>query len=239
MNHEFFINNIDLSFSLIKEKRKTLSINISKDGNLIVKSPLFVKTEEVKNFITKHINWITKKREHNKIFNTKIIEEYTNGSSFLYLGQKYQFVVEQGLLDEIILENDKMILFTTKPKNQQHIKKIIEKWYFNQATEIFNERLHSCLCNFVGLKIPDLAIKNMKSRWGSYSSKNKITLNSQLIKAPIKCIDYVVIHELCHAYHMNHGKEFKKLLESKIKNWKEIKKKLNFFVFSIAFNNEV
>ena len=232
MNYEFFANSIDLSFSLIKENRKTLSARILSDGSLIVKSPLFVSLEEVKLFITKHMRWIVKKKEGARQLNTGASEEYTHNSILLFMGNKYQLVIQQGLLDKVFIEDGKMMFYATRPKNQKHIKKVLDGWYLKQAHEVFDESLLRCLDNFSGLQMPDLVIRNMKRRWGSYSSSHKITLTLSLIKAPERCIDYVVIHELCHAYHMNHGKEFKKLLSLKILNWKEIKKELNSYVIS-------
>jgi len=73
---------------------------------------------------------------------------------------------------------------------------------------------------------PALSIKKMQKRWGSLSKKGVVTLNTDLVKAPKECIDYVVTHELCHLIHHNHSPEFYKLLESAIPQWEEIKHKL-------------
>lgn len=229
MNHEYIVNDINLSFFLTKEKRKTLSLNILPDGSLIVKSPLFVNLKEIKMFVFNHISWVTKKRQSLLNLKEKIADNYENGSKVFYCGNEYKLRIEQDLIDKVIIEDDTILVLSTRSQNQRHIKKNLELWYLNQAKAVFNERLCECLHNFSDLKLPYLTIRNMKGRWGSYHSKHKVTLNLKLIKTPKRCIDYVVIHELCHVYHMNHGKEFKKLLESKIPNWKEIKKELNLF----------
>ena len=66
----------------------------------------------------------------------------------------------------------------------------------------------------------------MQKRWGSLSDKGTVTLNTDLIRAPKECIDYVVTHELCHLKYNNHGPEFYKLLDSVIPGWEKIKHKL-------------
>ncbi len=65
-----------------------------------------------------------------------------------------------------------------------------------------------------GMDKPLLKIRKMKTLWGSFSSKGGITLNRELIKAPRECIEYVVIHELCHLLHPNHVPGFYSLLSS-------------------------
>ena len=71
----------------------------------------------------------------------------------------------------------------------------------------------------------------MKNRWGSLRKKATLTLNPELIKAPRECIEYVVIHELCHLLHHNHGPEFQNLLERSLPDWMNRKHKLEMALF--------
>ena len=66
----------------------------------------------------------------------------------------------------------------------------------------------------------------MQKRWGSLTDKRVMTLNTELIKAPVECIDYVVIHELCHLKYPDHSPEFYNLLDTVIPGWEKIKHKL-------------
>lgn len=227
--YELFLDNIDLSFFLFKEVRKTLTIKILQNGDLVVKSPILVKLDDAKKFIIKHASWIEKKRSCIRQRNERCNQQYFNGCEIYYLGAPYKLSIVHELIDRVTLDGSgKMILYTTRPNNQAHIKKVLDKWFSLQAMEIFQERLYDCLyTHFVELKVPEFNIRSMKSRFGSYSSRHKITLNVNLIKTPKKFIDYVIIHELCHAYHMNHGRDFKKLLETKIPNWRQVRKDLH------------
>lgn len=67
----------------------------------------------------------------------------------------------------------------------------------------------------------------MKSRWGSLSSRGYINLNLELIKTPLPCIEYVVLHELCHLEHMNHGPGFRRLLSQCLPDWQQRRQQLN------------
>ena len=75
---------------------------------------------------------------------------------------------------------------------------------------------------------PLVKIKTMKSMWGNCNFVKKIiTLNLYLAKVPIECIDYVIVHELCHLIHHNHSKEFYKLITQIVPDWKVRKTNLN------------
>lgn len=65
-----------------------------------------------------------------------------------------------------------------------------------------------------GFEYNRVFIKHNVSNWGSCSSKKNINLNLNLMRLPAELRDYVILHELCHLRHMNHGPEFHSLLES-------------------------
>ena len=73
----------------------------------------------------------------------------------------------------------------------------------------------------------------MKKRWGSFLNKNKILLNPKLIHVSKECIDYVIVHELCHLAHKNHDKKFFDLLNKKYPKWERVKEKLEMSGVSI------
>lgn len=76
-----------------------------------------------------------------------------------------------------------------------------------------------------------LTIKTFKTKWGSCSSNQNISLNFKLVHLPIKFLEYVIIHEVCHLKEKNHGKNFWELVEELCPNYKEIRKELNQYIF--------
>lgn len=92
--------------------------------------------------------------------------------------------------------------------------------------KIFDDQYKKVLEKFSYDFEPSLVIRKMNKRWGSFLKGKKIFLNPLLIQAPKECIDYVITHELCHMKYKNHDKRFYELLKSKIKNWEEVKEKL-------------
>ncbi len=107
------------------------------------------------------------------------------------------------------------------------VKGLLDTWYLEKARIKFHERLevwrHFAETSRI---MPRLQIKRMSKRWGSLSKQGTLTLNADLIRAPMECIDYVIVHELCHLKHSNHGAEFYRLLESFLPGWEKRKHRL-------------
>jgi hypothetical protein len=98
-------------------------------------------------------------------------------------------------------------------------------WYRAHAETKLTERFDAITTRFARIvpAKPTLAIRAMQRRWGSYSGKGRITLNIDLVRAPLPCIDYVIVHELAHGRHPNHGRAFFDLLSQMMPDWERRK----------------
>ena len=96
------------------------------------------------------------------------------------------------------------------PANPERAKKLLSKWYSEKASRQFNDSLERCWPRFTRFAFPKpaISIMRMQKRWGSLSDNGMVTLNTNLVKAPKECIDYVVIHELCHLKYLDCGGEW-------------------------------
>ena len=112
--------------------------------------------------------------------------------------------------------------------SSETVKAALERWYKKQAVRQFQEVFSLCCPLFEkqGFARPVLKIRTMKTRWGSLSGKGNLTLNTKLICAPRECIRYVLIHELCHLAHKNHGAGFYAMLDRMMPEWKQHKSRL-------------
>lgn len=120
------------------------------------------------------------------------------------------------------------LLVSTKNNTTSEIKHELTKWYYDHGTRVFTNILEEQVKAFVKYKIdlPQMEIRRMKNRWGSCHSHGKIILNPEIIKAPKKCIEYVITHELCHLVIPNHSRAFYELQETVFPNWEKWKTRL-------------
>jgi predicted metal-dependent hydrolase len=132
--------------------------------------------------------------------------------------------------------NGQLVLTTTEPTAEcpsptaesDHVKQLLDAWYLRRAKRELAARLQACWADpsgeetspFNGRPLPTLRVKHMRSRWGSMSPKGAMSLRADLVRAPVECIDYVIVHELCHLVHPHHGRPFWAMVERLMPDWK-------------------
>lgn len=201
---------------LIRSKRKTLQLTISPEGKLIVRAPLRLSMKQILQFAEEHRDWIEKNRsrvlEQRK---NALATEFREGGRAYYLGQACLLKSWDG--NDFCLQDDKLLFPETllgKPVDP------MERWYRQRAREYINERLKYYSAR-TGIDFRSFGITSARKRWGSCSSKNSLNFAWRLIRAAPKAIDYVVVHELCHVIHKNHSRDFWKLVESIMPEYRE------------------
>lgn len=215
-----------IEFKLYRSKRKTVSISVYPNQNVKVKAPNRASITYIKNCVEKKSAWILEKQKH---FQKTIKPK--NDNNFNYLGVEYQLKTQLGLINFVSIENNFLCVSATS-LNKRKIEKLIASWYKKSAEDLFLERLAICKKLVAPLNISyngNLQFRNMRSRWGSCSRHAEIKLNYELIKTPLECIDYVIVHELCHIKEFNHSPKFYSLLDKIMPDWKKRKELLKNF----------
>jgi len=151
--------------------------------------------------------------------------EYVSGESHYYLGRQYllKVMVDPSSVQSVKLYRGK-IEVSVRERNVERIKSLLEGWYKEKAKEVFKSRLDAIVTQAIWIeKAPELRILTMQTQWGSCSPNGQITLNPLLVKAPRECIDYVILHELCHLVEHNHSERFYRLLSQVMPKWEKTK----------------
>lgn len=215
-------------YCLVSQNRKTISLTVFPDLQIVVKAPHDTDSERISDFFKKKWQWLEKQLAFFKQFQTnQSSKKYVSGESFLYLGRQYKLIVRKSENNCVSLQQGKLHLYTTgKVRDGKNNQRILEQWYQERTKIVFSEQYQEVQRKFDYKDMPSVTMRKMKKRWGSYTKNNKIILNPLLIHAPKKCIDYVIIHELCHAKHKNHNKHFFALLDRKCPGWKKTKEQL-------------
>lgn len=219
-----------INFKLKYSDRKTLAIHVHPNMSVEVVAPHDAKIEKVYEKIKKRARWIITQQLFFGQFHPKMTERlFVAGETHRYLGRQYRLKITRGLQNQVKLSRGYILITSHYPKDQQLIKTLLEDWLCARASEKFNERLTICLQKFQNpekFKPKSMTIRKLTNRWGSMTSSGRLVLNRTLIHAPIHCIDYVIIHELCHIQHPNHSPEFWKLLTTILPDWEKRKSQL-------------
>jgi predicted metal-dependent hydrolase len=215
-------------YQLIVKNNKNITIRVNQYGNVLVSAPEKLPEDMVIDYVQSKASWIYRNlEEFKKKQSVAVPKEYVSGESFHLLGKQYRLKVIQWDKDHICVDDDYIKLYTRHIESVEKREGQYFTWLREQAkTEFFNalDRMYPLLGKY-GYAKPELAIRSMRTRWGScVPIKQKIWLNLHLIKAPVYCIDYVMLHELCHLKYQNHNRNFYDLLTVLMPEWKERKK---------------
>lgn len=206
--------------------RKTLGITVHPDIEVEVKAPLNANAEKIRERMKKKAPWIIKQQSFFLSFEPRTPKrKFIPGESHLYLGRNYKLVFVKTNEEKVVLSGGQLIAHA---KTKTRIEPLMIEWYLQKARERFEKIATPLIQRFqkYGVKPSGIVLRNMPTRWGSCTPKGKIILNPELIKAPKPCIEYVIIHELCHLVHHDHTKAFLDLQTKKMRDWEKWKDKL-------------
>ena len=217
-----------IDYELLMVNRKSLEIAVHPDKSVVVKAPLSASPAAVEERLRKRARWIKRQIAYFMQFDPRTPpRRYVGGESHLYLGRKYRLKISESARDHVLLKNGYFYI-ASRDTSPTRVKLLLNAWYRNKAKLCFTEVFNNCWANFntAGLEKPTLQLRRMETRWGSLSPRGRLTLNPRLIQTPKECIEYVVLHELCHLVHSNHTPGFYRLLERDMPDWTHRKTKL-------------
>lgn len=218
-----------ISFSLIYDERKTLGIKVYPDKSVHVVAPTDSSIEKIEEKVRSKAAWIIRQQDFFMSFHPITPpRKYVSGETHLYLGRQYRLKVIESKNPKVKLQGGNIIVETKDRNDSSRIEKQLRKWYKTKAdfhfNKLFEEQLPVAKTFYSGT--PTLKYRWMDKRWGSCDSKAQVHLNLELIKAPKKCIEYVIVHELCHLVHLNHSTAFFVLLDKLLPDWRATKFRL-------------
>jgi hypothetical protein len=232
--HEDFITSegIQIRYLYRTSNRRTLGICVRSDLSVTVTAPRGTTAQQIKDFVRQRASWIVKASKSLEQRPKRPVHSYESGEVHHFVGIQYTLRVRQWQRDSVRCESGCLMVTSRNGAEPETTERLLNSWYRRQAAVIFHERL----CNWHGkvvgesIPLPRLRIRRMKSRWGSCSSIGWITLNLLLIEAPQECIDYVIVHELCHLRVKGHGPRFWSLVENAVPDYKERRKDLKKYL---------
>jgi len=231
--HTIDYGNSQIEFTLTYSARKTLGIAVRQDQSVVVTAPEDSDLDDIKTLVHKRGSWILKQREELERYpGPPPLREHVSGETFTYLGRRYRLKVYASPKD-IVKPTRGWLRIYAQDSDPARIRRLLETWYRQHAKRVFAARLESCYlrAQHLGFPYPALAIRVMKTRWGSCPGPGRILLNVRLVQAPLACIDYVILHELCHLVEANHGPRFEALMDRLLPDWRERQATLNTFEF--------
>ena len=223
-----------LTYTLYRSSRKTISLQCKETGELVVRAPLFCSVKEVEAVLASHRDWIrtkladiAKAREESDRPETHFFDgallPFGNGSLRIRIeddpdAKRYTVTLhEQDGKPELLLRGAELPAATCKI--------LVSRWGRRYAGEVLRNRLNHWAA-VLRVSYNAMSIKETKTRWGSCSALGNINLHWKLLMIPESLSDYVLVHELCHRFELNHSAAFWARVESVLPDYRERRNEL-------------
>lgn len=234
----FYYGNSEIPYQLDRfspdsGKLGKVTINVHPNCKVVVSAPISATSAEVHDALMKRARWIYNSLE---VFRNNLAQvhdkKYVSGEMLFYQGKRYVLKVAHSTISDPQVKMDRgnilVLLPESKSGGSEQIKALVKGWYRERAKQVFKTRMECLVAGVPWIKeIPAVKVRAMQKQWGSCSAQGALVLNPSLVKAPRDCIDYVILHELCHIAEHNHSERFYRLLGRVMPDWKATKVSLD------------
>lgn len=230
MNDTIHFGSQQINFHLEYSDRKTIGYTVTPDLEVLIKAPINTSIDKIRDKVKKKAPWIIRQQSFFLSFHPKTPpRKFIVGETHLYLGRQYRLQIindKSGIINEVVKLKGQFIQVYTSDKKK--VKQLVSEWYLENAARKLKLIAQPHIERFKKHKVSpsSIVLQAMLTRWGSCTPKGKIILNPELIKAPKGCIEYVIIHELCHLVHHDHTQKFIDLQTKEMPDWEKWKLKL-------------
>ena len=200
-------------------QRRTMRLQVTGDGDIDLRIPVWSDRDSVLRFVNSHQDWVKERRD------AALANQQRREQGVLLYGRELPFVASA--LGEFLV-TDRQI-WVPEHWSADERRNAWDKWLRTQARLRFSQLIDQWWPHFekFGKPRPVLRVKQMRTRWGSLSSRGYINLNLALMAQPEELIELVVVHELCHLRHFDHGPGFRALMSECLPDWRERDRLIN------------
>lgn len=219
-------------YRIVKSARRTMAVSVAKNGEIVVRIPNQVSWQTGHAFAETNKPWIlahaVKAREE-----VKKQEQFhwEDGAEALLYGELRKLRLELDYESEkfrVCDTGDKLLIsgpFAGSKDMEEAVWTALESWYRKQARRYLEEKT-AWWAERMGVTYLRISIRDQATRWGSCSSKGNLNYNWKLVLLPEELADYVVVHELAHRVFMNHSKDFWKVVERELPDYRQRRRRL-------------
>jgi predicted metal-dependent hydrolase len=205
-------------------RSKNISVRVHADATVRVCAPSWASLKDIHRVVQMHAAWIA-----DQVVQARAVApRYEDGALHYYLGKRYPLAIAPPHARDHVSFTGRRLVIATDDPLPATLRELLRRWYRSQAAALITDRLAVVCEDLPWLKAsPAWRLRRMRSQWGSCSQSGDITLNTQLAKAPLELIDYVILHEVAHIKHHDHGRGFERLMDTHMADWRMRRRDLN------------
>ncbi|EPG66914.1 M48 family metallopeptidase [Leptospira wolffii] len=198
------------------------------NGSVRIAAPSRMTLDTIRLFALAKLSWIKKQQRKFLEQERETKREFLERESHYIWGKRKLLKIVENAESDLIENHPRQIVINTRPTTSDHKKEILlEAWY---REELRRESLPLVAKweRLIGVSVKDIYIQRMKTKWGSCNHrKQSIRLNTELVKKPRECLEYILVHEMIHILEPSHNKHFRVLMDQHMPQWKHYRVLLN------------
>ncbi len=216
---------------IIRKKIKNIYIRVDKNGEPYITMPKYANEKEALKFFEDNIERVERMVKNSKRLSDS---DFLSTGEISVFGKKKRLRVVKDIKNLVEETTDEFCIYSLNGTADE-VRKLTENYLKDELSQVLDE----CLIkweNLTGFKAKGYTIRKTHSRWGSCNCvSGKLNFSLFLANAPIKCVSYVVLHEVCHLRYADHGAGFKRMLDNFMPEWRKIRKELNEVYSTMRF----
>lgn len=219
----------EIPYTLMVRPRRDLAITVHPNLAVSVVAPAGKSIQQIEGKVRDRAAWILRQQLRFRDLHPLPTEKrFVSGETHLYLGRQYRLRIRRSSRNHVALSRPFLVV-ETRSEASDSVEMLVRRWYVDRAKLVLPRQFERCLDAHPSLRTgnPTLRIRRMSRRWGSCTPSGVITLSPELMRVPMGCIEYVIVHELCHRKVMNHGPRFERLLTRILPDWRTRRERLN------------
>lgn len=213
-----------IEIKLDKKRIKNIYIRIKPPaGDVVISAPLHMRDEDIYIFAESKLAWI---KNHRRKYEGAADRLLVSGEKLYLWGRAYALVIKEGR-GRAEASGESIVIYAPQGSSFEQRQAELNSLYRRELSQKISE-LAPLWEQRTGLFADEWRVRDMKTRWGSCNTvRKRIWLSLKLAEKPVCCLEYVIVHELCHLLVPNHGADFKVLMDRFYPDWKKVKKLLN------------
>jgi predicted metal-dependent hydrolase len=226
--HQIDVNG--LIVDVVRKNIKNLHLAVyPPNGRVRVAVPLRINDEAVRLFTISKLAWIKRQQAKFAAQERQSAREFVSGESHYYQGNRYLLnVIYRVGIPAVAIRNNKIMDLCVRPgSDTPERERILTTWYRRRL----KEEIPPLIAKWepiIGVQVAEWGVKQMKTRWGTCNIKaQRIWLNLELIKKPVHCLEYVVVHEMVHLLERHHNDRFTAYMNRFMPLWQYYREELN------------
>lgn len=205
------------------------------EGRVRIATPLHVDDEAVRLFAISKLSWIKQRMEKFEAQERQPPRLFISGESHYFEGNRYLInVIELDAPPKVIVRNNKNIDLYVRPKSTHNQRERVMNEFYRQYLKANIPSLLEKWEGIMGVKVNEWGTKRMKTKWGTCSIEaRRIWINLELAKKPLRCLEYIIVHEMTHLLERHHNDRFLAYLGKNLPSWKAVREELNRGVLEV------